>query len=760
MSEADGSLKIVMPTLAAQDVRPAVNVIDADSMQLVRTALRDEEVSVPAGKYLLSSMMPTGERSLGVADVSEGEHEEVTLAEPPVAAPIEGAPATSALESLGPTTLEPAAPALDEWFLRYACLGPQGLEETSVQTQVEKIGADGTVELTLRVAGVPAVVFVQVAAVGQVPQNVALPVNGMTATDSCRLAVGTAGQLTLSVSLPDNPLVDAVARYIQTGALRQAARLATQAEKLLEEKMADPYGAALGGYALLRLHELGRLHDWSTNLANFFPWLADGAIVAGEKAALEGDQVTAASWMGEAARRGLPAFVDGFSMLASRLREYGTPKAPPRSLEDACERARWTRRPAVATYYEGRFLADLARVSCRRPRRSGAKPDAAEVPPDSALAAIHAVNWAGGLTVLRIEMLPAAQGDALWIEYGDESQPRRILIDGGTKSSWPGGLKARVEALPAAERKFELLIVTHVDADHIDGALALLRDDSLGATFGDVWFNGWRHLPDTPLESLGPVEGELLTEALVTRQIPWNDAFGGRAVGVNVEGALPRKEFEDGLTLTVLSPYAQQLANLKPVWNKVVREAGLEPGEPAEETPTEPLPEGLEHLGPEGLPDVSALAATPFKADTAEANGSTIAVLLEHDGMSAVLCGDAFPTVVLTSVERLLEERGTHRLATDAFKLPHHGSHANISKELLETIDTRHFLFSSNGSHTRHPHPESVARALVTTAAGSSLFFNYRTHFNEAWDEEKLKDDFHYEAVYPDQGTLGLTVDL
>jgi hypothetical protein len=60
-----------------------------------------------------------------------------------------------------------------------------------------------------------------------------------------------------------------------------------------------------------------------------FPWLADGAIVAGEKAALEGDQVTAASWMGEAARRGLPAFVDGFSMLASRLREYGTPKAPP-----------------------------------------------------------------------------------------------------------------------------------------------------------------------------------------------------------------------------------------------------------------------------------------------------------------------------------------------------------------------------------------------------------------------------------------------
>jgi hypothetical protein len=362
--------------------------------------------------------------------------------------------------------------------------------------------------------------------------------------------------------------------------------------------------------------------------------------------------------------------------------------------------------------------------------------------------------------VLRIEMLPAAQGDALWIEYGDESRPRRILIDGGTQSSWPGGLKARVEALPVGERKFELLIVTHVDADHIDGALALLRDDALGVTFGDVWFNGWRHLPDTPLESLGPVEGELLTEALVTREIPWNDAFGKRAVGVNPAGTLPRKQFEDDLTLTVLSPYAQQLANLKPVWNKVVRDAGLEPGQPAEETLTEPPTEGLEHLGPGRLPDVPVLAAVPFHADTAEANGSTIAVLLEHDGVSAVLCGDAFPAVVLASVERLLEERGGDKLTTDAFKLPHHGSHANISTELLERVETGRFLFSSNGSHTRHPHPESVARVLVTTAPEASLLFNYRTPFNEVWDAEELKGDFHYGTVYPAEGATGLTVDL
>ena len=114
--------------------------------------------------------------------------------------------------------------------------------------------------------------------------------------------------------------------------------------------------------------------------------------------------------------------------------------------------------------------------------------------------------------MLKIEMLPARNGDALWIEYGDAESPRRIIVDGGTEGSFEDGLRARIESLPAGERRFELLVVTHVDSDHIAGVLELVRDDALGATYGDVWFNAWRHLPAT-VEELGPVEGELLTRA-------------------------------------------------------------------------------------------------------------------------------------------------------------------------------------------------------------------------------------------------------
>jgi len=44
--------------------------------------------------------------------------------------------------------------------------------------------------------------------------------------------------------------------------------------------------------------------------------------------------------------------------------------------------------------------------------------------------------------MLRIEMLPARNGDALWIEYGDAESPRRIIVDGGTEGSFGGGLRA------------------------------------------------------------------------------------------------------------------------------------------------------------------------------------------------------------------------------------------------------------------------------------------------------------------------------
>src|SRR4051794_19930365 len=98
--------------------------------------------------------------------------------------------------------------------------------------------------------------------------------------------------------------------------------------------------------------------------------------------------------------------------------------------------------------------------------------------------------------LFRIDMLPGREGDCLWIEYGDPKRPHRILVDGGRQSTYVT-LKKRFASLPPDEREFELLVLSHVDADHIEGLLKLIRDPDLPIRFKDVWFNGERHLSRT-----------------------------------------------------------------------------------------------------------------------------------------------------------------------------------------------------------------------------------------------------------------------
>ena len=94
---------------------------------------------------------------------------------------------------------------------------------------------------------------------------------------------------------------------------------------------------------------------------------------------------------------------------------------------------------------------------------------------------------------LTVDMLPARHGDGLWVEWGDPGSRRRMIIDGGTKTAVKH-LRDRFEDLDPDDRAVELLVVTHIDLDHIEAPIELLRAPVEGVTFADVWFNDYRHL--------------------------------------------------------------------------------------------------------------------------------------------------------------------------------------------------------------------------------------------------------------------------
>ena len=352
--------------------------------------------------------------------------------------------------------------------------------------------------------------------------------------------------------------------------------------------------------------------------------------------------------------------------------------------------------------------------------------------------------------IFRLHLLPAGNGDALIVEYGSVTSVRRVLVDGGVT-----GTGATIAGL-LEDREIELVVVTHIDNDHIAGLIDWLNR-SPGVKPNDLWFNGFRHLPAPAVEPMGPIQGEILTTLILDRNYRWNHEFEEQAVCLpeHQDGPLSG-ELPGELRYTVLSPGSRQLSLLRDKWVEVVRAAGLDPALGAPVVEPEPPPAGVERMGPL-VPEI--LAAVKTTNDRAPANGSSIALLFEFDGRSCLLAGDAHPDVLVDGVNRFVGEGQT--LNVDVFKLPHHGSKANVTVELLKRVQADVYVFSTDGSgNQRHPNDEAVARVIMHGGEAPQLVFNYQTCRNQDWDDDKLKKQYNYTTRYPADGAEGIMIDL
>ena len=155
-------------------------------------------------------------------------------------------------------------------------------------------------------------------------QNLALPVSSMT---RARLVASreAGGDIRLEAYLQDsasNMLLQYTGAGLSTTAARPTQAIAESAERSLAQKDADPIGAAVGAYAILRVGAIEQLHDWTRNLRVRFPWLPDGAAICGEHLARLGRFEEAFDAFLEVPVRGLPLFSDGLFYTVERLKLY------------------------------------------------------------------------------------------------------------------------------------------------------------------------------------------------------------------------------------------------------------------------------------------------------------------------------------------------------------------------------------------------------------------------------------------------------
>lgn len=362
--------------------------------------------------------------------------------------------------------------------------------------------------------------------------------------------------------------------------------------------------------------------------------------------------------------------------------------------------------------------------------------------------------------MLRLTAFPAAEGDCFLLEWGDRASPRRMLVDGGRSLTWRQYLRGWLAAQPLGERRIDLLVITHIDRDHIEGVLSLAREKDLGLVVGEVWFNAWRHIGPPPPPStrspkgigvLSAAQGDKLSQAILARGWCWNTAFGGGAACIGT-GAPPVLALPDGAAIRLLSPDAGKLRVLEKVWRKECRRTGLMPGGGGEAVVL-----GRSVTSPatrKGM-DLAAVAERVTVEDDAAPNGSSIAFVFEFNERRILFAADAHPKILEMSLKA---HYGVAPVRIDLFKASHHGSRGNITLPLCRALECGQALISTNGSLFGHPDDEAIARLILSLREPRILHFNYCSEIALSWNDASLMHAYGYQPTYPSSDANGFCI--
>lgn len=363
------------------------------------------------------------------------------------------------------------------------------------------------------------------------------------------------------------------------------------------------------------------------------------------------------------------------------------------------------------------------------------------------------------MSMPKLKMYPAKNGDAFLIEAAETC----ILIDAGYASTFTDGIAKDLVDLSGRGRHLNLLVSTHIDADHIGGLIELLSVN--GASGGrslveidNVWHNSLRSLHrfngaaddarsvavleairrrglvlpgENPasIKAISAAQGSSLARLLRDGAYRWNGGDGTECV---TSSPLVQRLNSD-VAIRVVGPSLTRLEALRGHWLSEMRSIGYRGGAKIND-----LVEDAYEMWCASMRQTSEPRAVPISADanrtlkdvyvpdTSIANGSSIAFTLCADGANMLFLGDAWTEDVIAELSTLRSSK--FPLFFDAIKVSHHGSLHNTSVELLELVDAPCYFLSSDGS--RHGHPDFEVLAEIVDRPASferNIYVNYET---------------------------------
>jgi beta-lactamase superfamily II metal-dependent hydrolase len=318
---------------------------------------------------------------------------------------------------------------------------------------------------------------------------------------------------------------------------------------------------------------------------------------------------------------------------------------------------------------------------------------------------------------MKIKFWKVGTGDAITIRYSDaHNQGRNIFVDSGFVSTYRHSIKPELMRIKDAGEAVDLWIITHTDKDHIGGLEAFIKDSTIAdkdSLVKEFWFNWSDYSFQPSTGKISVAQGMTLREHL--RSI-------GKLTTDEIKVSLRSVPFHDCM-ITILSPNLQSLDKSKIHW--VRGESKI------------PLARGRNDYGE----TIEALSLRPAAEDTDSFNGGSIAFLLEWNQRSLLFLGDSHPSVVVESLTRL-GYSPNRKLKVDFVKLSHHGSKNNTSQDLIQLLDTDHYIILAEGSAHSLPNKWTLANILLHPNRDPNRMITF--YFN--YDNSKLKSLFDIDA--------------
>jgi len=277
---------------------------------------------------------------------------------------------------------------------------------------------------------------------------------------------------------------------------------------------------------------------------------------------------------------------------------------------------------------------------------------------------------------VKVEALRANYGDCIFVTILDGEETFIIMIDGGIANTYshkggkgktvPGSLKLKLDLLKEQGHAIDLLILTHVDDDHIGGVIRWFESDMPTNDFvKHIWMNDDVEINVSEGLENNSAQAASLKKAMTVKGVTFENQF--------VKGR--EEKFEWG-HIVILAPTAEQ-------HNRISRD----------------IAKGLENAVIDRYDvDIKTLTEEEYVCDKVSTeNDASIAFLLQtNDGENNLFLGDANIDTILCSLNKM--EGLAHPIPCKWVKLSHHGSKNNFKPELLELIDAENYIISTDGT--------------------------------------------------------------